>query len=217
MDSTLAPTTSLHHSYSDWHFQGWNWPRYVTSPLISPPTSLRAQNITGTLYQGHSILTSHPRLPELMIVNNINFHATGTGIHADYFRAQAYPIGPTFYPENCYYMLFAPSLIRFGYYINGGFYQIAYVFISPPLALDTWHKYRWAAWDLPSHASPTTLAYFFDIWDVDHWATYLSGTTAAQLWSAMTTNLFGIWLQAAGGYNQPGVTIDDTEIWVPLV
>jgi len=217
MDSTLKPTTRLHHSYSDWYFQGWNWPRYAGSHIISPPTSLQAERITTVIYQGHSILTSHPRLPELMVVNNINFHQDASAIHAEYFRAQALPIGPVYEPANCYHMSFYPSRIRFGYYLNGGYNQIAYANISPPLALDTWYKYRWAAWDLPSHASPTTLAYFFDIWNVDHWTTYLSGTTAAQLWSAMTTNMLGIFLHAGGIYNQRGVTIDDTEIWVPAV
>jgi hypothetical protein len=209
------PPSPLHHSYSDWSFQGGNWPNYQSDLVLSSPTSLQGEMELGVQRYGHSILSSHPRLPELLIVNNVNIKYDGTEMHIDWMRGQAYPIGAVPYPSNCYWLRFYLAYVIFGYAINGASTSIAAHRYSPSLPSDTWLKYRFAMWDYPNHASPTKVQYFFDLWETDHWTRYLQGLTSVELWFNSSTNYYGTFLNHGAHYDQRGVTIDDTELWVP--
>jgi hypothetical protein len=106
-------------------------------------------------------------------------------------------------------------MVRFGYYVSGGFNEIATYTFSPALSLNTWYKYRFSMWDYPSHSNPLQVAYQFDLWETDHWTTYLSGITGAQLWSGSAVNYYAAYVGHGGHYNEIGHLIDDVEIWVP--
>lgn len=202
-----------------WTFIGSNWPNYDSLVYLSSPRSLHGYMgtgwPTGTKYMGDSMLTGYACIPEIRIVNNVIWHYLQSESHYDWFRAQAMPPWPVAYPLNCYALQFYNDLVRFGYYVAGGWNTIATYTFSPALSLDTWYKYRFTMWDYPSHADPQKVAYQFDLWETDHWTTYLSGQTDAQLWSGSAVNYYGNFLNESGHYDSPGTRIDDLEIWVP--
>lgn len=204
-----------HHSYDDWYFQGSNWPYYEPTIVVSSPTSLCGRMVASTQYYGHSVLKTYPALPELRIVNNVYIRWDGSAIHGDFIRMQAYPPGGYQYPQNGYWLKFYLANVTFSYIISGAPYTISYKNFSPALTANTWYKYRFSLWDLPNHTAPTSIAYRFELWETGAWKTYLEGTNAPSRWWNSSVNYYGTWLNFGGHYNDIGVCIDDTELWIP--
>jgi hypothetical protein len=200
---------------SGWTFIGSFWPNYDTTDYISSPSSLCGRMTLGNRVYGDSMLTGYPCIPEIRIVNNVKWMYSASEGHYNWFRAQAMPPWPTIYPMNCYFLRFYNTAVVFGYFLNGGVNTIANYNFSPALNLGQWYKYRFSMWDYPSHANPLQVAYQFDLWETDHWTTYLSGVTSSQLWSGSAVNYYGNFLNNSGHYNMLGFKQDDTEIWIP--
>jgi hypothetical protein len=207
--------TTLHHSRNDWAYIGANWPNYDLLIYISPPTSLCSKAVSGQPYYGHSVLKTYPCIPEISLVNNAYFQAQTAGCHQDYFRGQAYPIAARYHPDKCYYLTFDYASVTFRYIVFPLDLTIASHSFSPQLALNTWLKYRFTMWDFPSHNNPLKLAYKFELWETDHWTTYLEGVHSESIWATSAVNYYGTFLNYYGLYVGAGVKIDNTEIWTP--
>lgn len=210
-----SPLITPHHSRSDWRYWGPNWPSYDLVNFITPPSSLATIGGLGENYRGWTMLKTWECLPEIQIVSNVYFEFSASEIHQHYFRAQADPPPPYYQPANCYYLRFWPACVWIFRNISQFSVDIATASFSPPLSLNKWYKWRFCIWDFPSHANPTQLVYKFDLWETDHWTTYLSGTTSPSYWSHSTKNMYGIWLMNRGSYVPEGVKIDDTVILIP--
>jgi len=210
-----SPLITPHYSREDWQFIGLNWPNYDLVTYITPPSSLSSKAVSGKPYYGHSVLKTYPCLPEIQIVNNAYFQSDTAGCHEDYFRGQAYPIAARYHPDQCYFLIFDYLKVTFRRIIYPLAWTIASHTFSPSLPLNTWIKYRFKIWDYPSPSNPLNLVYRFEIWETDHWTSYLDGSSDVNIWSGSATNYYGTFLNYYGLYVGTGVKIDDTVILVP--
>jgi hypothetical protein len=199
-----------------------NWTFFWTAPpgfdpyyYVSPPTSLQAYNLSGTLHEGTTILQDYTCIPEIRIINNVWFDWLGSEAHMDYFRMQAPPETPLYTPWNTYGLRFYPGRAYFYYTVNGASYEIAHHTFSPPLSLNKWYKYRFTLWDIPNHTNPTSIGYEFDLWENDAWKPYLQGTSTVNLWSHSLVNLYAFKLQSYGYYPPNSTKVDETQVLIP--
>jgi hypothetical protein len=187
---------------SDWYFQGASWPYYDSGCLAS-------RRDHSNQIQGHAILTAYPCLPNIKIENNVKFHQNASEMHYDYFRAQAYPPPGYYYPNNCYFLRFYPSGVQFGYVVAGAATTLVYHWFSPILSLMTFYKYRFTLWKV----NATTDGYKFELWETEHWTTYLEGIYYAN-WQDAALNYYGTFLHSGNQYDEFGAWIDDLYIYI---
>jgi hypothetical protein len=202
--------------FPNWYFFWGGVPKFDPAHYVTPPTCLSAWSGTGTWNRGTTILTSKTNIPELCLINRARFEFLASECHHDYFRMQAYPITPNYTPWNTYGLRFYSGMVQFYYTINGASSSIAQLFFTTPLALNTWHTYRFILRDRPNRTNPTSIAYQFDLWENGAWHTYLQGTSTVNLWHHSLTNYYAFLLQCRGGYAPEGTSVDDTEIWTPV-
>jgi len=193
-----------------WYFQQVGYSPYYTWPYYdSGCLAARRDHATYSHpVQGHAIFTSYPCLPNIRIENNVKINYDGSAAHYDYFRAQAYPPPGYSHPNDCYYLTFYLATVSFHYVVSGSSNLIAYHNFSPALSSMTFYKYRFSLWKVDA----THDGYKCELWETDHWTTYLEGTCGAH-WQGSATNYYGTFLNAGSHWNEINIWIDDLYIY----